>query len=179
MSDTRPHDHQHRDRSLARLRTRLSYANITATLALFLALTGTATAAIVLPRDSVGPEQIQTGAVRSPEIQTDAVRGSEILDESIVLADLSPGARASLDAPRVRVDHSEALQFVSTCGQDYFDCQNLMAVHLPAGRWLIQAKLTVLGSLPTAGTGCSLVQNDSTIIDQVPYVGANPEGLDT
>jgi hypothetical protein len=170
MSDTRPHDQQHRDGFLARLRARLSYANVTATLALFLALTGTATAAVVLPRDSVGSEQIQA----------DAVRGSKILDESVVLADLSPGARASLDAPRVRVDVSEdRLQSVSTCDWDYFDCENLMAVHLPAGRWLIQAKLTVSGYFSSDGTGCALVQDDSSIIDEMPYIAGNREDLAT
>ena len=46
--------------------------------------------------------------MRSPEIEADAARGSEILDESVVLADLSPGARASLDAPRLRIDEGEA-----------------------------------------------------------------------
>ncbi len=172
MSDTRPHDDQHRDRFLDRLRARLSYANVTATLALFLALTGTATAAIVLPRDSVGAEQIQTDAVRSPEIQADAVRGSEILDESVVLADLSPGARASLDAPRVRGDDSGApiLQDLSQCS-DMLDCSNLLAIHLPAGRWLVQAKLTLRGWFPIFGNTCVLVQSDTTIIDEVRYIG--------
>jgi hypothetical protein len=177
MSDTRPHDHRHRDSFLAGLRARASYANVTATLALFLALTGTATAAIVLPRDSVGAEQIQTDAVRSPEIQADAVRGSEILDESVALADLTPGARASLDAPRVRVDHSEDhLQSVSTCS-DLLDCPNLLAVHLPAGRWLVQAKFAVLGYFPNLGTPCGLVQSDTTIIDEAPYIGSGHQYL--
>jgi hypothetical protein len=161
------------------MRARLSYANITATLALFLALTGTATAAIVLPRDSVGAEQIQTDAVRSPEIAADAVRGSEILDESIVLDDLSPGAVASLDAPRVRVDQSEGdVQYVSPCA--YLQaCSNLLAVHLPAGRWLVQAKFAVLGFFPYNGGSCGLVQNDTTVIDEAPNIGLGAEDYET
>jgi hypothetical protein len=171
MSDTKLRNQQNRDRFLARVRARLSYANTTATLALFLALTGTATAAVVLPRDSVGAEQIQTDAVRSPEIQADAVRGSEILDESVVLADLSPGARASLDAPRVRIDEGGYFESLSRCW-NLLDCSNLLALHLPAGRWLVQAKLALLGYLPMNGRSCGLVQSDTTIIDEAPYIGA-------
>ena len=171
MSDTRPHADQHRDRFLARLRTRLSYANITATLALFLALTGTATAAIVLPRDSVGAEQIQTDAVRSPEIQADAVRGSEILDESISLADLTPGAVASLDAPRVRVDDGGPYMGTVEDCSDMLNCPNLMAVHLPAGRWLVQAKLALLDDFGNNGSPCALVESDAEIVDEAPYLG--------
>lgn len=171
MSDTRPHADQHRDKFLARLRARLSYANVMATLGVFLALTGTATAAIVLPRDSVGAEQIQTDAVRSPEIQADAVRGSEILDESVVLADLSPGARASLDAPRVRVDDGGPyMGSVEDCS-DMLDCPNLMAVHLPAGRWLVQAKLALLDDFGNNGSTCALVESDAEIVDEAPYLG--------
>jgi hypothetical protein len=159
---------QQRETRLRRLIGRLSYANIAATLALFLALTGTATAALVLPRDSVGSEQIQADAVRSSEIQADAVRSSEILDESIVLADLAPGARTALDAPRVRVDAADVVtQELPSCG--YMpDCSNLLAVHLPAGRWLVQAKLAVTGLRPT---NCGLVQSDTTIVDDAPTIG--------
>src|SRR5689334_19857532 len=71
---------------LARLRSRLTYANVTATLALFIALGGTSYAALKLPRNSVGPAQIKTGAVSS----------SELRDRGIRLRDLAPSARASL-----------------------------------------------------------------------------------
>ena len=153
---------QQRESRLSRLIGRLSYANVAATLALFLALSGTATAALVLPRDSVGAEQIQADAVRSPEIQTDAVRSSEILDESIVLADLAPGARTALDAPRVRVDENEDIGNVPTC-DSLRSCPNLLAVHLPAGRWLVYAKFEVIGNLASAGNTCGLVQDDLTV----------------
>lgn len=179
MNDTSLRNEQNRDSYLARLRARLSYANVAATLALFFALTGTATAAVVLPRDSVGAEQIQADAVRSPEIQADAVRSSEILDESIALADLAPGARSALDAPRVRVDDPEDfLRSVPHCF-DLRDCSNLMAVHLPAGRWLVQAKLAVLDEFPNLGTVCGLVQTDTTIIDEAPYIGSGLEEYQT
>jgi hypothetical protein len=48
---------------------RLSYANVTATVALIVALGGTSYAALILPRDSVGPRQLRAGAVRSREVK--------------------------------------------------------------------------------------------------------------
>ena len=87
-------------------RSRVSYANVTASLALFVALGGTAAAAMTLPRDSVGSTQIRTNAVRASEIAKDAVQSrgiakdavgsSEIEDNDIRLADISAGARSSL-----------------------------------------------------------------------------------
>jgi hypothetical protein len=47
------------------MRARLSYANVVATIALFVALGGSSYAALKLPRNSVGPAQIRSGAVQS------------------------------------------------------------------------------------------------------------------
>ncbi|MCW2983823.1 MAG: hypothetical protein JWR63_1393 [Conexibacter sp.] len=71
---------------LRRLIDRLTYANVVATMALFIALGGTSYAAIKLPHNSVGAEQIKTGAVHTGEIR----------DRTIRLQDLSASARASL-----------------------------------------------------------------------------------
>ena len=172
----RTRNQEHRKSHPVRRPARLSYANVAATLALFFALTGTAAAAVTLARDSVGAEHIQADAVGSSEIQADAVRSQEIRDESIALADLTPGARTALDAPRVRVDQNDDdnLQSVSTCFETLLDCSNLLAVHLPAGRWLVQAKLAVLGDFAPLGNECGLVQSDTTVIDVAPYIGSRP-----
>lgn len=69
-----------------RLIDRLTYANVVATMALFIALGGTSYAAIKLPHNSVGSEQIKTGAVHTGEIR----------DRTIRLQDISTAARASL-----------------------------------------------------------------------------------
>jgi hypothetical protein len=71
---------------LRRLIDRLTYANVVATMALFIALGGTSYAAIKLPHNSVGTEQIKSGAVHTGEIR----------DRTIRLQDLSTTARASL-----------------------------------------------------------------------------------
>ncbi len=71
---------------MRRLRERLTFANVTASLALFIALGGTSYAAITLPRNSVGANQIRTGAVRS----------SEVRDRALGARDLSLAARRFL-----------------------------------------------------------------------------------
>jgi hypothetical protein len=71
---------------LRRLTNRLTYANVVATMALFIALGGTSYAAIKLPHNSVGSEQIKTGAVHTGEIR----------DRTIRLQDISTSARTSL-----------------------------------------------------------------------------------
>lgn len=179
----RTRNQQHRKSHLVRRPARWSSAHVVAWLALFFALTGTAAAAVTLARDSVGAEHIQADAVGSSEIQMDAVRSQEILDESIVLDDLTPGARTALDAPRIRVDNGEGnlLLGVSPCSDldALLDCSNLMAVHLPAGRWLVQAKLAVLGNFAPLGNKCGLVVSDTTIVEQARFIGEGPEEYQT
>lgn len=68
------------------LKDRLTYSNVTASLALFVALGGSSYAALTLPRNSVGENQIRSGAVHS----------SEIANRTIALADISKGAQRSL-----------------------------------------------------------------------------------
>ena len=67
---------------------------------------------------------------------------------------------------------------MSTCS-DLLDCTNLLAIHLPAGRWLVQAKLAVLGDFATLGNTCGLVQSDTTIVDQAPNIGEGQQDYQT
>ena len=71
---------------IRRIAQRLSYANVTATLALFIALGGSSYAALSLPRNSVGTQQLRAGAVRSADVK----------NRSLQVADLSVRARRSL-----------------------------------------------------------------------------------
>jgi hypothetical protein len=69
-----------------RLKGRLTYGNVVATIALFVALGGSSYAAITLPRNSVGANQIRTGGVRTAEVK----------DRSLGARDLSTAARTFL-----------------------------------------------------------------------------------
>ncbi len=71
---------------LTKVKDRMTYANVTASLALFVALGGSSYAALSLPRDSVGANQIRAGAVRS----------SEIHNGSVTTLDISKQAKAAL-----------------------------------------------------------------------------------
>lgn len=75
---------------LGRLSQRLTYANVTATLALFIALGGASYAAVQIPRNSVGADQLRTGSVRSAEVR----------DRSLALRDFSLAARQALRGER-------------------------------------------------------------------------------
>jgi hypothetical protein len=78
------------------LRSKLSFANVTSALALFVALGGTSYAAITLPRNSVGSQQIRSGAVGTSELRKSAVRSADVRDRSLRLRDISGSARRSL-----------------------------------------------------------------------------------
>ena len=68
------------------LRERLTYANVASTIALVLALGGTSYAAITLPRNSVGGEQVRSRAITSRHVDNGSLR----------LGDLGSGARRAL-----------------------------------------------------------------------------------
>jgi hypothetical protein len=76
---------------LARLRRRASFANVTSALALFVALGGTSYAAITLPANSVGSDQIRTGAVGTPEIRTGGVGSAEIKTSAVRASEIKTG----------------------------------------------------------------------------------------
>ena len=54
---------------LSRLRARLTYANVAATFALFVALGGSSYAALNLPPNSVGSEQVKPGSLRASDFK--------------------------------------------------------------------------------------------------------------
>ena len=82
------------------IRSKLTYANATATLALFVALGGTGYAAITLPRDSVGAEQIRERSVGSSELRSRAVNSRVIRNRSVRLGDISTATRNALRGRR-------------------------------------------------------------------------------
>ncbi len=61
-----------------RIRGKLTYANVMATIAVFIALGGASYAAVKLPKNSVGSEQIKNGAITGAKIKNGAVTGAKI-----------------------------------------------------------------------------------------------------
>jgi hypothetical protein len=59
------------------------YANVMATIAVFLALGGGAYAALELPRNSVGRNQIKANAVNSAKVAPDTLTGADIDESSL------------------------------------------------------------------------------------------------
>jgi hypothetical protein len=72
---------------------RPSPAMVVACLALTVALGGTSVAAVsqLVPRNSVGPRQIQFGAVTGPKIRNNAVTSVKVANRSLLRADFAPG----------------------------------------------------------------------------------------
>jgi hypothetical protein len=81
--------------TMVRITGRLSYANVVSTLALFAAVGGTSYA-LTLPKNSVGRQQLRTGAVGASELRRGAVRSLDIHDHSITSADLTRRATQRL-----------------------------------------------------------------------------------
>lgn len=81
---------------LGHLRSKLSFANVTSVIALFVALGGTGYAAVTLPRNSVGADQLKSRSVGSSELKTNAVTSRSIKSRSVGLSDITPAARTAL-----------------------------------------------------------------------------------
>ncbi len=71
---------------------RPSPAMVVACLALLVALGGTSVAAVSqLARNSVGPAQLQFGAVTNPKIRNNAITSAKVRNRSLLRADFAPG----------------------------------------------------------------------------------------
>jgi hypothetical protein len=77
---------------MRKLLRRPSPAMVVACLALTVALGGTSVAAVSqLTRNSVGPRQLQTGAVTNPKIRNNAVNSAKVAPRSLLRSDFAPG----------------------------------------------------------------------------------------
>ncbi len=68
-----------------------SYANVMSTIAVFLALGGVGWAATTLPRNSVGTQQLRTGAVHAVDVRTGAITSAKVKDKSLLAKDFKAG----------------------------------------------------------------------------------------
>jgi hypothetical protein len=77
---------------MRKLFRRPSPAMIVACIALLVALGGTSVAAVSqLARNSVGPRQLQFGAVTNPKIRNNAVTSEKVRNRSLLRVDFQPG----------------------------------------------------------------------------------------
>ena len=77
---------------MRKLLRRPSPAMVVACLALLVAMSGTGIAAATqLARNSVGPLQLQNGAVTNPKIRNNAVNSSKVAPRSLLRSDFAPG----------------------------------------------------------------------------------------
>jgi hypothetical protein len=77
---------------MRKLVRRPSPAMIVACIALLVALGGTSVAAVSqLARNSVGPRQLQTGAVTNPKLRNNAVNSAKVRPRSLLRSDFAPG----------------------------------------------------------------------------------------
>jgi hypothetical protein len=77
---------------MRKLVRRPSPAMVVACIALLVALGGTSVAAVSqLARNSVGPAQLQFGAVTNPKIRSNAVTSAKVRNRSLLRADFAPG----------------------------------------------------------------------------------------
>jgi hypothetical protein len=82
------------------MRRHLSYANVVSSLCLFLVIGGSAYAASTLPRNSVGPDQIKTGAVRSSEVKDRSLRAKDFAVGQLPKGDRGDAGPAGPQGPR-------------------------------------------------------------------------------
>lgn len=75
----------------ASFRSRLNYGNVIGTIALFVALSGVAVAA-GLPRNSVGPNQLKSGAVNTKKLKNRAVTSAKLAPKSVTNGKLGPNS---------------------------------------------------------------------------------------
>jgi len=86
---------------LKRFKPRVTFANAIATIALFAALGGVSYAAVEVPKDSVGTEQIQAEAVRTGKIADEAITARKLAPETLrrlLNPEQPPAAPASSDS---------------------------------------------------------------------------------
>lgn len=78
---------------MSRWMQRPSPAMVVACLALLVALTGTSVAAVsqLVPRNSVGPAQLRSGAVTRPKLRNNAVNSAKVANRSLLAVDFRPG----------------------------------------------------------------------------------------
>ncbi len=181
---------------LRRSRSRLTYANIMATIAVFIALGGVSYAAVTLPKNSVGRAQIKRNAVTGLKVNGSSLAGSDIRNSSLTGSDVKDGSLTAKDfngsvqgakgpsgaqgpkgdsgadgAPGpsdAYVSHVAGGVDSSTTDAD------VTSVNVPAGNYVVTAKLYAVRPVGTSDLLCSLMNGT----DQLDFTHAG-NNMDT
>lgn len=157
------------------------YANVTATVALVVALGGTSYAAITLPANSVGSRQLKSRAVSNSDIRGNAVTSGKVRDGSLRARDfaagqLPAGARGAAGAQGQKGDKGDKGNKGDVGPSDAFQVSrnaisppvipagtttNLLSLPLPAGKYVLFAKLGMDATAPHTVT-CRLQAGSAT-----------------
>jgi hypothetical protein len=160
----------------SRLRRRPSASMIVSCVALFVALSGGAYAAVIVPNDSVGSNQLKSSAVRFRNLATGSVGTRDLANNSVSYTKIAPGeighARVSQGQIQWRVTGkctgATAIQSVSDTGA--VTCvTSLPTDYTTAG---ISNPLTSATS-GTALAGESLPAGTSYLVTATPYIQVN------
>ena len=157
-------------RARAAPRLRLSYANVMATIAVFIALGGGAYAAVQLPADSVGTQQIRPHAVTRSRLADQSVSTGALARNSVSLNRLSSGVRSLLtrNAPGAQgapgisgpagAPGTRSFRASGSDSADYASGATLVSVSVPSnGLYILFGTVTLANNgLLTVSGGCGL-----------------------
>ncbi|RNL62581.1 hypothetical protein EFK50_12515 [Nocardioides marmoriginsengisoli] len=98
---------------------------------------------------SVGTRELKTGAVTTPKLRASAVTGAKVRDGSLGTADLAASARPRL--PRAYMVRKKGF-----LGDTVNTLTNVATISLPAGTWMVTAKVGTYLAGTTTNTYCTL-----------------------
>ncbi|GAB2762981.1 hypothetical protein GCM10027020_14100 [Nocardioides salsibiostraticola] len=165
---------------------RPTLSGIIAVLALTIAVSGTAYAAVSLPKNSVGAQQIKTNAVRTSDIKanavrrsdikTNAVRSDKIKNGEVRLEDLDSAVASAIGdrAPTAYQVSNSSIQFVGAVRETFATMEIA-----EGGDYLITANLRVFPRVGNAGDNlyCDIVGGSGGNISIVNHGVDMPAGV--
>jgi len=131
-------------------------------IALIVALGGASYAALKIPRNSVGVNQLKKNSVSAPKLRKGSVNSAKVKDRSIRSRDLAPGVipgatwRGERDSSTLYDLTTGTLQTVATTPV------------LPAGSYLVWSRSNVLGSAGSSTILCSVASDAAQNVTIAP-----------
>lgn len=141
---------------------RITPSLVISVIALIIALGGASYAALKIPRNSVGVNQLKKNSVSAPKLRKGSVNTAKVKDQSIRSRDLAPGVipgatwRGERDSSTLLDLTTGSLQTVASTPE------------LPAGSYLVWSRANVLGSAGSSTIICSLASDAAQNVTIAP-----------